>query len=93
MSLSGVGPVRYTLVPTRMLTLLTCSQCSAGAELRRRLHQALRQLGLKPVFSIVDVASLPRTDPRIGYPAPTVMWRERDLFGIPEVPAPYPPPT
>jgi hypothetical protein len=53
----------------------------------------LRQLGVKPIFSIVDVASLPLTDPRVAYPAPTLLWRDRDLFGVPEPPAPYPPPT
>jgi len=86
--------VRYTCVTTAaMLTLLTCSECAAGPELRRRLHAALRQLGVKPIFSIVDVAALPLTDPRVAYPAPTLLWRDRDLFGVPEPPAPYPPPT
>jgi hypothetical protein len=76
-----------------MLTLLTCSECSAGLELRRRLHEALQQLGVKPIFSVVDAGSLSRTDPRAAYPAPTVLWRDRDLFGVPQPPAPYPAPT
>jgi hypothetical protein len=76
-----------------MLTFVTCSGCSTSGLLRRRLHEALMSLGLKPVFEIVDIESLPRTDPRRAYPAPSVLWGGRDLFGMAEPPAPYPMPT
>jgi hypothetical protein len=76
-----------------MLTLLTCRDCTNATILRRHLHDALDALGWRPLFAIVDVATLPATDARLTYPRPTVLWRGRDLFGLPEGPAPYPPPT
>ena len=76
-----------------MLTLLTCRDCMNGDLLRERLHDALGVLGWRPLFAIVDPATLPATDARRAYPSPAVLWRGRDLFGISEPPLPYPPPT
>lgn len=78
--------------PTKV-TLLTCSDCVNDAILRRHLHDAMCALGWRPIFEVVDVTTLPSTDPRLAYPRPTVLWRGQDLFGLPEPPAPYPPPT
>jgi len=57
------------------------------------LNDALVALRWAPLYEIVDASTLPAGDPRRAYPRPTVLWRGRDLFGIPEPPAPYPPPT
>ena len=76
-----------------MLTLLTCRDCVNGHILREHLHDALGVLGWRPIFAIVDAATLPSTDARHSYPTPTVLWRGRDLFGMPETPWPYPPPS
>ena len=76
-----------------MLTLLTCRECVNGERLRRHLSDALIALRWSPLYEIVDVSLLPATDPRRAYPRPTVLWRGRDLFGLPEPPAPYQPPT
>ena len=76
-----------------MLTLLTCRDCVNGDIFREHLHDALAVLGWKPIFAIVDAATLPSTDVRRAYPRPTALWRGRDLFGLPETPRPYPPPT
>jgi hypothetical protein len=76
-----------------MLTLLTCRDCANGEVLRLHLGDALDVLGWRPMYAIVDVAALPPTDPRRGYPRPTVLWNGRDLFGLAEAPAPYQPPT
>ena len=76
-----------------MLTLLTCQDCVNGALLRRHLHEALSALQWRPIFAIVDIGTLPSSDPRRAYPRPTVLWRGQDLFGLPESAAPYPPPT
>ena len=76
-----------------MLTLLACRDCVNSAILRKHLHDALEDLGWTPIFAIVDPATLPPTDARRAYPRPAVLWQGRDLFGMPEPPLPYPPPT
>jgi hypothetical protein len=76
-----------------MLTLLTCRDCLNGDILRRHLNDALCALGWRPLYAIADPATLPSHDPRRAYPGPTLLWRGRDLFGMVEPPAPYPPPT
>jgi hypothetical protein len=76
-----------------MLTLLTCSECDAAAVLRRRVHEALAALDQPPLFAIVDVASLPDSDRRRTYPAPTLLWQGRDLFEHTERSIPYRMPT
>jgi len=73
-----------------VLTLLTCRDCDNGDILRRHLSDALSALGWRPLYAIVDIETLPPTDPRRAYPRPTLLWRGQDLFGMPESPAPDP---
>jgi hypothetical protein len=42
---------------------------------------------------VIDLASLPATDPRRAYPTPTLLYAKRDIFGMPEPQPPYPDPT
>ena len=51
------------------------------------LDDALRRLGLGLDYEVVNLGTLSTTDPRTGYPTPTVLYRDRDLFGMP-VPSP-----
>jgi hypothetical protein len=76
-----------------MLTLLTCPDCANDDLLRQHLHEALCAIGRKPLYVILDAATLPPTDPRRAYPRPAVLLGRRDLFGIPEPPLPYPSPS
>jgi hypothetical protein len=39
---------------------------------------------------VVDLGTLPDTDARGGYGTPTVLHKNRDLFGMPEPPIPHP---
>jgi hypothetical protein len=57
------------------------------------LDDALRSLNLALDYEVVNVGTLPKSDPRTGYPTPTVLYRGGDLFGIPEPTPPYPEPT
>jgi hypothetical protein len=76
-----------------MLTLLTCRECENGHILRQHLHDALSTLEWRPIYAVADLSTLPTHDPRRAYPGPTVLWRGRDIFGLAEPPAPYPPLT
>ena len=44
-------------------------------------------------YQVVDQDKLPKTDPRTGYPTPTLLYADRDVFGMAEPKPPYPEPT
>jgi hypothetical protein len=50
-------------------------------------------MGLAPDYRVIGVASLPGTDSRRGYPTPTLLYANRDVFGMPEPRPPLPTPT
>ena len=77
----------------RDLTFLTRGECVNTADLAARLQAALTSLGLPNDYQVVDLDSLPKTDPRTGYPTPTLLYRGNDLFGMPEPTPPFPSPT
>jgi hypothetical protein len=57
------------------------------------LDDALRSLKLALDYEVVNLGTLTKSDPRTGYPTPTVLYRGHDLFGMPEPTPPYPEPT
>jgi hypothetical protein len=71
------------------LELITRDGCLNTPAMITRLGQALRALGLDLACSIVDRASLAQTDPRVGYPTPTVLVGNSDLFGMAEPVRPF----
>lgn len=75
------------------LVLLTRDGCVNTAALREHLDDALRALGQAGGYRVIDVDRLPATDPRGGYGTPTILYRGRDLFGLPVPASPHPPPT
>ena len=58
-----------------------------------RLDEALARLGWPADYGLIDADTLLPSDPRVGYGTPTVLYGGRDLFGMPEPPAPHPSPT
>lgn len=50
-------------------------------------------MGLPLTYQVLDLASLPASDSRLGYPTPTLLYANRDLFGMPEPTPPFPEPT
>lgn len=78
---------------SRQLVFLTRNGCVNTVTMRENLDEALRLLGLPAEYQVIDSASLPETDPRGGYPTPTVLYAGQDLFGLVEPNVPYPPPT
>ena len=73
--------------------LLTRDGCPDSARLRSNLDAALAALHAPADYQVLDVETLPASDPRGGYPTPTVLYQNRDVFDIPEPPLPHPPAT
>ena len=75
------------------LVFLTRAGCANTAAMRANLDEALKTLGPAARYDLVDLDTLPDSDPRRGYPTPTVLRGGRDLFGLPEPEPPFPDPT
>ena len=76
--------------PTTMkdLTFLTRDDCINTPDMVNNLDDALKSLGLPNDYAYINIGTLPKKDVRTGYPTPTVLWKGRDVFGMP---APKPP--
>lgn len=77
----------------RTLVLLTRDGCAMSSVLKSNLDLALDSLKTTLSYQVIDEATLPSTDPRSSYPTPTILYRDRDLFGLPEPTPPFPQPT
>jgi hypothetical protein len=75
------------------LTFLTRGECPNTPAMRANVDAALTAPGLPLDYAEVDLDTLPSTDARTGYPIPTVLYRERDLFGMAAPTPPFPDPT
>ena len=75
------------------LVFLTREGCVNSATMRANLDEALRNLHRPVVYQLIDQGTLPAADPRTGYPTPTLLAGERDLFGMPTPSSPFPEPT
>jgi hypothetical protein len=75
------------------LIFLTRDECVNTATMRANLDKALEALALPNEYRLVDADTLTDSDPRGGYGTPTVLYRNRDLFGLEEPPVPHPAPT
>jgi hypothetical protein len=75
------------------IVFLTREGCANTALLKAHLDQALRLLHQPAPYRVIDLAALPSADLRTGYPTPTVLYRDRDVFGMPAPEAPNPEPT
>ena len=69
------------------LALLARSDCVYLLQFRSQLNDALNVLGASMGYNLIDMDALPATDARRGYPSPTLLWRGKDIFGMP-VPTP-----
>ena len=77
----------------RELTLITRGACANTSAMQANLNAALRALALPADYKVISLDTLPRSDTRTGYPTPTVLYRNQDLFGMPEPTAPFPAPA
>lgn len=79
--------------PTRPLVFLTRDECVNTTTMRVRLDQALGRLDVARDYAVLDVDTVPEDDVRRGYGTPTVLYDDRDVFGMPEPTPPMPSPT
>ena len=70
--------------PTKKRMLLTREGCGATSELRRNVDRALKELGSGWSLELVDLDKLATDDLRRGYPTPTLLLDNKDVFGLPE---------
>ena len=87
----AVGRAQSSAPPA--LVFLTRDGCANTSTMRTRLDAALARLGAATNYAVIDADTLPDGDVRGGYGTPTVLYDNRDLFGIPEPTPPVPSPT
>ena len=75
------------------LVFLTREGCANTGRMRANLDGALKAMGLPTDYQVIDLATLPGGDARRGYPTPTVLYADRDLFGLPKPTPPLPEPA
>ena len=75
------------------LVFLTRAGCVNTDIMRANLDEALGALRRPLNYEVVDLDTLSNADSRRGYPTPTVLYDNRDVFGLPEPQPPFPDPT
>ena len=75
------------------LVLLTRGGCVFTTTMRANLDAALKSMNRAGDYQFIDLDTLPKTDARTGYPTPTLLLDDVDLFGMPQPVAPFPEPT
>ena len=76
-----------------MLVLLTRGGCATTERMRTRLDDALRAMGSTLKYEVLDLDAVPESDARRGYPTPTLLYGNRDVFDLPVPQPPFPEPT
>ena len=69
------------------VVFLTRDGCVNTPDLVNNLDDALKTLGWAADYQYINIEKLPAKDVRTGYPTPTLLWKGKDIFGMP-VPKP-----
>ena len=75
------------------LVFLTRDGCVNTPDMVNNLDDALKALGWKSDYQYINIGKLATTDARTGYPTPTVLWKDADIFGMPAPTPPFPEPS
>ena len=75
------------------LVFLTRDGCVNTPDMVNNLDDALNALHWPKDYQYIDIGKLPKTDIRTGYPTPTLLWKGKDLFGMPVPTPPLPEPA
>ena len=75
------------------VVFLTREGCANTPVLLANLKSVAESFGPPVDYVLVNQGTLPPTDVRIGYATPTILYGNRDLFGLPKPAAPFPAPT
>ena len=73
----------------KQLTFLTRDGCVNTPDMVNNLDDALKALGWPSDYQYIDIGKLFAKDVRTGYPTPTLLWKGKDLFGMPAPKPPY----
>ena len=65
------------------IAFLTREGCVNTAVMRANLDHALRAIGRTIDYAVIDLDTVSADDARVAYGTPTVLYRGRDLFGMP----------
>jgi len=65
------------------LVFLTRDGCVNTPDMVNNLDDALAALKRPKDYAYINIDTLPKTDVRTGYPTPTILWKGRDIFGMP----------
>lgn len=72
------------------LTFLTRDGCVQTPDMVNNLDEALKALGWPRFdYQFINISKLPPSDVRTGYPTPSLLWRGKDIFGMPVPKPPY----
>jgi hypothetical protein len=71
------------------LVFLTRDGCVNTPDMVNNLDDALKSLGWQNDYQFINIGTLPKDDVRTGYPTPSVLWKGRDIFGLPVPRPPY----
>jgi len=71
------------------LVFLSRDGCVNTPAMVNNLDDALAALKLPKDYQFIDIGKLPKDDPRTGYPTPTILWKGKDIFGMPAPKPPY----
>ena len=72
---------------------LTRDGCVNTPDMVNSLDEALNALHWPKDYQYIDIGKLPKTDIRTGYPTPTLLWKGKDLLGMPVLTPPLPEPA
>jgi hypothetical protein len=74
---------------THDLVFLTREGCVNTPDMVNNLEDALKVLKWRNDYQFIDIGKLSKTDVRTGYPTPTLLWKGKDIFGMPTPNPPF----
>ena len=75
------------------LVFLTRDGCVYTPDMVNNLDDALKSIGWASDYQYINIGTLPSKDARTGYPTPTLLWKGKDIFGMPTPTPPFPEPS
>ena len=75
------------------LVFLTRDGCVNTPQMRQHLDEAITGLHWPKDYRVIDIGTLRHDDPRTGCPTPTLLWRDKDVFGMAPPTPPFREPT
>jgi hypothetical protein len=71
------------------LVFLTRDGCVHTPDMLANLDDAVKAQRWPTDYQFIDIGKLPKSDARTGYPTPSLLYKGKDLFGMPVPKPPY----